>query len=78
MIVMANDEQTNTFLNPSDLTLEERQFAEKLIWLWNDASALPHICQDKTWEVASAAIRTMLLGLGAVWDVHHGWVFPWS
>ena len=75
---MANDEQTNTFLNPSDLTLEERQFAEKLIWLWNDANSLPHIRQDKTWRVTSDVIRAMLSKLGATWDVHRRLFWPYG
>jgi hypothetical protein len=61
-----------------EVSLKVRSFAEHLLRVWVEARDEAEVQGDPSFASFNATTRFILDGLGMVWDVGHGYVFPWT
>jgi hypothetical protein len=57
---------------------KDRLLAEELLRIWNACNESGRMLIAPAFDTFNSSAKAMLDSLGMVWDVGHGYVFPWT
>jgi hypothetical protein len=57
---------------------QDRKLVEALMRVWNDAHGSVTMQSDPLFPAFKRSTEAILSRFGMEWDVHHGYVFPWT